>query len=454
MAASFGSLAVAVRNYPSITNRVGRVLLCEFDPTLQQWVTQDTLEPGPGHGPFPLFYSWHLALHEDVLIVSAPGLGVPMGGGPADARGGFFAYEKDSSGWNLVEIWELPASVSVGYPLGASVATDGQTLLSQGFQSSVIFVLERSPLDGTWDLVQQIPNPFAIVDEDGIAMSVDGDTFMLGAEWNSGGAQGQVIEFVRVNGAWVQGATLESGDSPLAGDGFGASVDLQGDVLAVGAHSSGPNGGGGATAPGAAYLFRRSSTGIWERDEKLIKQTNLNGEVFGSSIALHADAEFVVVGDRLYTFSSDREGAAFAYDLPLGQVQCDGALNSTGEPARLEVLGSRKAQAGHVRLKAMGLPPGLAGVFLGSQSSGFQSNPAGSGNLCLGGAIARFSQAGQYGVASADGSYELSVDTQDIPFAPGVPILAGQTWHFQMWYRDLNPMPTTNLTSAVEVQFE
>ena len=33
--------------------------------------------------------------------------------------------------------------------------------------------------------------------------------------------------------------------------------------------------------------------------------------------------------------------------------------------------------------------------------------------------------------------------------APPVPGIAGQTWHFQLWYRDANPGPTSNLTESI-----
>jgi hypothetical protein len=32
-------------------------------------------------------------------------------------------------------------------------------------------------------------------------------------------------------------------------------------------------------------------------------------------------------------------------------------------------------------------------------------------------------------------------------------VLAGSTWHFQLWYRDFNPAAVSNFSSAVELMF-
>ena len=93
----------------------------------------------------------------------------------------------------------------------------------------------------------------------------------------------------------------------------------------------------------------------------------------------------------------------------MGSEVCLGVSNSTCNHALIEVVGSGKAIDENIRLRAKRLPPGLAGMFLGSQNTGFVPNPLGSkGNICLGGVVARFNSAGQYGVATGqDGTFEL-----------------------------------------------
>ncbi len=40
-----------------------------------------------------------------------------------------------------------------------------------------------------------------------------------------------------------------------------------------------------------------------------------------------------------------------------------------------------------------------------------------------------------------------------LPSPPGGSIVDGQTWHFQLWYRDVNPTPTTNFSNGVSITF-
>ena len=43
------------------------------------------------------------------------------------------------------------------------------------------------------------------------------------------------------------------------------------------------------------------------------------------------------------------------------------------------------------------------------------------------------------------------VDFQALP--GGAVFLAGQTWNFQAWFRDVNPTATTNLSSGLAITF-
>ncbi|MDP6386363.1 MAG: hypothetical protein QGI93_09240 [Planctomycetota bacterium] len=137
---------------------------------------------------------------------------------------------------------------------------------------------------------------------------------------------------------------------------------------------------------------------------------------------------------------------------PVGQSYCGPAnLNSTGMPAR--VLASGSAVAGDsLRLIADRLPPQQFGYFLASQTQSFVPNPGGSqGNLCLGGTIARL--VAQLGNSGPMGQIVVDVDTSAIPLVPPVSVQPGETWSFQLWFRDKNPGPTSNFTDGVAIAF-
>ena len=104
-------------------------------------------------------------------------------------------------------------------------------------------------------------------------------------------------------------------------------------------------------------------------------------------------------------------------------------------------------------LFAFQMPSNKFGYFLASQTQGFVANPGGSqGNLCLGGGIARYSK--QVQSTGASGEFSMVVDLTDIPSPYNGPVLPGETWNFQAWFRDVNPMTTSNFTQGYSILFQ
>ncbi|MEO0662484.1 MAG: hypothetical protein AAFZ87_13190, partial [Planctomycetota bacterium] len=77
-----------------------------------------------------------------------------------------------------------------------------------------------------------------------------------------------------------------------------------------------------------------------------------------------------------------------------------------------------------------------------------------SGTLCLGGAIGRFPAI--VPPADVNGTYALRLYTNALPQpASEVPALAGETWIFQVWYRDFfGTSAGSNFSDAVRWTFE
>lgn len=141
---------------------------------------------------------------------------------------------------------------------------------------------------------------------------------------------------------------------------------------------------------------------------------------------------------------------------PIGQVTCAGVPNSTGVPGVTSAFGSALVAANDLRLIASSLPPGAFGYFLTSRTPGSTPNPGGSaGTLCLAGSIGRFAQLAQN--SGLAGRIEIQADLAAFPHpALGtVPVLAGETWHFQAWHRDLVAgTATSNFSAGLSVQFQ
>ncbi|MGE5241161.1 MAG: integrin, partial [Bacteroidota bacterium] len=151
-----------------------------------------------------------------------------------------------------------------------------------------------------------------------VALAADGNTLAVGAYGEASAASGingdatnnaadlsgAAYVFTRSGSTWTQQAYVKASNTG-AGDIFGSSVALAaaGNVLAVGAsgeasNASGINGDQGddsAGKSGAMYVFSRNH-GSWTQ-QAYVKASNTGaGDVFGSSVALAADGNTLVVG--------------------------------------------------------------------------------------------------------------------------------------------------------------
>ncbi|QDV06617.1 hypothetical protein Poly30_21270 [Planctomycetes bacterium Poly30] len=136
---------------------------------------------------------------------------------------------------------------------------------------------------------------------------------------------------------------------------------------------------------------------------------------------------------------------------------CVGVPNSSGLPGQLFVAGDRAVAGNRVRLSAVDLPLNVAGFFLTSLAPGLVVGPAGSvGNLCLGGAIGRFSALDQIRSSGTSTCFQLQIDLTRQPTPTGfVSVTAGQTWFFQAWHRDSSASgPVSNFTGAASAVFQ
>ncbi|KYF61092.1 hypothetical protein BE11_27805, partial [Sorangium cellulosum] len=125
--------------------------------------------------------------------------------------------------------------------------------------------------------------------EDSSARGVNGDQASNGAA-----NAGAVYVFTRSGATWSQQAYLKASNSEEQ-DQFGQAVTLDGDTLVVGApnedsSATGVNGaqGNGASQAGAAYVFTRSGT-AWTQQAYLKASNTGSGDRFGASVALYRD---------------------------------------------------------------------------------------------------------------------------------------------------------------------
>ena len=130
-----------------------------------------------------------------------------------------------------------------------------------------------------------------------------------------------------------------------------------------------------------------------------------------------------------------------------------GVPNSTGLSGIILPAGSFAVADQNFSLIAGQLPSNQFGYFLVSATQAATPGPGGSqGVLCLGGSLGRFNN--QVQNSGLLGTFQIQVDINSLPLNPAVSVLPGETWNFQTWFRDLNPVPTSNFTHAIAVTFE
>ena len=133
----------------------------------------------------------------------------------------------------------------------------------------------------------------------------------------------------------------------------------------------------------------------------------------------------------------------------VGTQGCAGQPNSTGAPAVLRLAGSASLSANALVPFASNLPPNVATLCAISRNAGFVAPFAGGqGTLCLAAPIGRSTLV----TSSNEGlaAYRIDLTAMPTPLGPQAAQI-GDTWRFQVWYRDTAGGGTTNLTSSVSV---
>ena len=112
---------------------------------------------------------------------------------------------------------------------------------------------------------------------------------------------------------------------------------------------------------------------------------------------------------------------------------CLTSPNSAGAGATMGASGSTSIAANNLTLNVSGAVPGAFGVFFYAAQQGF--SPLGNGNLCVSGTLFRLNPPTAADGAGANG--RLLDFTQGNPGSGPGQILAGSSWNFQYWYRDV-----------------
>jgi hypothetical protein len=273
-------------------------------------------------------FGWAIAASGDVLAVGAPlekSSATGINGNQSDnslTSGAVYVLSRDAAGTWSQEAYVKPSSISFGDGFGAAVALSGNTLAVgapnedsaatgiNGNQpdetadaSGAVYVFVR---DGTGAWRQQAyikASNTGAGDDFGRHLAIAGDTLVVGASGEDSGARGPngdqadnsatdagaAYVFGRdAGGNWTQQAYLK-GSNTQSNARFGDAVAVDGDAIAVGAEFEDNTGG-------AAYLFRRGSSGAWTQEARLKGSNTEFGDFFGQPLALYGDTLAVAAG--------------------------------------------------------------------------------------------------------------------------------------------------------------
>lgn len=321
----------------------------------------------------PDYFGYSVAVDGDTIVVGAPqeasnaqGIDGDQSDNSSRNAGAVYVFERTGESWaqqayikasntdsvdydyaqdffgNSVDIHE--GTIVVGAPGEDSAATgiNGDQEDESAPSAGAVYVFVQQA--GLWNQEAYIKASNAgSEDSFGKSLSIHGDQLVVGAEGEKGSGQGVNADqaddsllyagaayvFGRSGGIWTQDAYLKASNSG-EWDYFGASVSTWGHAIAIGAWSedSGARGIGGnqdddsEDDAGAAYLFRRNSSG-WYQDA-YVKASNAEfGDLFGRSVDICGNT--LAVGADLER--SDANG-----------VNADQTDNSTAEAGAVYVF--------------------------------------------------------------------------------------------------------------------
>jgi hypothetical protein len=118
----------------------------------------------------------------------------------------------------------------------------------------------------------------------GCSVAISGDVALVGASYQDVGGDvdaGAVYVFIRSGGTWTQQTELTASDEE-AGDNFGSAVAFDGTTAIIGASNKSVT---SVPTQGVAYVFTYAS-GSWTERKELSPSYQVASEHFGSSVAL------------------------------------------------------------------------------------------------------------------------------------------------------------------------
>ena len=293
---------VVVATLEDAGGMLGSVYVFRFDMGL--WVEEQRLVPNDAADAD--VFTTAIAIDGDEIVVGARD--------DATGVGHVYVYRFDGDDW-LHEQTLTASDPDAAKFFGSSLDLDGDVLVVGAWGSEEAGVESGSAYVFRFDALEYVEEQLltasdaAAFDAFGVSLGVDGDAIVIGAQRDDddGVETGSAYVFRFVTDTWVEEQKLTAAD-PEVRQRFGSAVDIHGDVVAIGAELA--NGAGLQDAfAGAAYVFRFDGMD-WIEEQRISDGGRVDGELFGTSIAIDSDA--IVAG----TFDDLNFGFAFRFVDP------------------------------------------------------------------------------------------------------------------------------------------
>lgn len=266
----------------ALHNKVAPGVVHVFVRNGAEWTLQTTLAPSAGAMDDQFGYA--VALDGDLAII-----GTPADDEVAMNAGAAYAFTRTGTTWTEQNKFIPMPGGAAGF-FGVSVALSKSTALlgawddGTGKNAGLVFPYIT---DGTkWTSEGTLVATDAEAEDTfGYSVSLSGDTALIGASGNddAGKDSGSAYIFTRSSGKWAQDQKLLASDG-AAGDTFGYSVAIWNDLATVGAYWDDDRG----DFSGSTYSFAMTA-GQWSERDKHAPADGVAGQKFGCSVALDGD---------------------------------------------------------------------------------------------------------------------------------------------------------------------
>lgn len=272
------------------------------------WLEVDQFAP-LAPTPSLVRFGSHVALDGDVAVVASGATATP---GPYVS-----IFERSGGGvWTRTVDLSAPSADDVGF--GAAIAVDAGRLVVTtkgsgflGLNPGRAYVYEE--VGGTWSVVGSVNATVAGLDSGfGTTVALSGDRLALGQRTDgAGGATGAGTVLVaerQTNGAWLVTDTVVD-PTPGIGAAFGAKVALEGERLVVGAW----NGDAAAIDGGEVHVYARQANATWLHEAEITASDAAVADAFGAALALDGDT-LVVGAPGAQAANGTNAGAAYLFE--------------------------------------------------------------------------------------------------------------------------------------------